>query len=155
MYDAASTEFPGPTPQLVVSGAEAAIAFYSRVFGADELVRNRAADGRIMHCELLMFGGRVLVTDDFAEDTTVGSPAAFGGTTVRLHLYVPNVDEVYTRAIEAGAESVTEPADMFWGDRYAVMRDPYGHVWSLATPLQDLSVAELEQRADSWARRDR
>lgn len=145
-----SAEFPGPTPQLVVDEAERAVRFYRTAFGADELVRNHAPDGRIMHCELLMFGGRLLVIDDFDEDAA-SSPARLGGTTVRLHLYVPDVDEVYRAALDAGASSLMEPTDAFWGDRYAIVRDPFGHQWSLATPKEDLSVSELEARGDDWA----
>ena len=145
-----AAEFPGPTPQLVVDDADRAITFYRNAFGADELVRNLAPDGRVMHCELLMFGGRLLVVDDFEEDSTQ-SPARLGGTTVRLHLYVPDVDAVYRRALAAGAVSVMEPADAFWGDRYAIIADPHGHQWSIATPREDLSVSELEARADAWA----
>ncbi|MFL6143047.1 MAG: VOC family protein [Labedaea sp.] len=145
-----SGEFPGPTPQLVVSDAAEAIRFYRAAFGADELVRNLAPDGRIMHCELLMFGGRLLVIDDFDEDH-VRSPCALGGTTVRLHLYVPDVDAVFRRALDSGAAEVVAPADAFWGDRYAIVRDPLGHQWSLATPKEDLSVSELEARADEWS----
>jgi PhnB protein len=146
------TEFPGPTPQIVVDGARRAIEFYREVFDADELVRNHAPDGRVMHCELLMFGGRILVIDDFGDDF-VSSPARLGGSTVRLHLYVPDVDAVHRRALDAGATSVMAPQDAFWGDRYAIVRDPYGHHWSLATPREDLTVAELEERADTWSQR--
>ena len=149
-----TSEFPGPTPQLVVDDAERAILFYRTAFGADELVRNAGPDGRIMHCELLVFGGRLIVCSDFEEDPA-SSPARLGGTTVRLHLYVSDVDAVYGRAIAAGAESVAEPADAFWGDRYAIVRDPCGHQWSLATPNEDLSVSELEERADAWSAEQR
>ena len=149
-----SSEFPGPTPQLVVDNAERAISFYRTAFGADELVRNPAPDGRIMHCELLVFGGRLIVCDDFDEDPAT-APSELGGTTVRLHLYVSNVDEAYTKAINAGAESLAEPADAFWGDRYAMIKDPSGHLWSLATPNEDLSVSELEERADTWTAEQR
>jgi PhnB protein len=147
-----SGEFPGPTPQLVVDDADRAIRFYREAFGADELVRNHAPDGRIMHSELLVFGGRLLVIDDFEPDS-VTSPTRLGGTTIRLHLYVPDVDSVYRRAVEAGASSLMEPEDAFWGDRYAIVRDPFGHQWSIATPKEDLSVSELESRGDDWAGR--
>ena len=143
-------EFPGPTPQLVVDDADAAISFYRAAFGADELVRNAGPDGRVMHCELLLFGGRLLVIDDFDEDP-LRPPARLGGTTVRLHLYVPDTDAVYRRALDAGADSVMAPEDAFWGDRYAIVVDPFGHQWSIATPKEDLSVSELEARADEWA----
>lgn len=145
-----TTEFPGATPQLVVSDAAGAIEFYRAAFGADELVRNLAPDGRIMHCELLLFGGRLLVVDDFADDPAC-APLRLGGTTVRLHLYVPSTDEVYQRAIAAGAGGLSEPADAFWGDRYAMVRDPFGHLWSIGTVREDLSAAELRSRADSWS----
>ena len=149
-----AAEFPGPTPQLGVDDAERAILFYRTVFGADELVRNAAPDGRIMHCELLVFGGRLIVCDDFDEDSA-SSPAKLGGTSVRLHLYVSDVDAVYAKAMAAGAESVAEPEDAFWGDRYAIIKDPCGHQWSLATPNEDLSVSELEKRADTWTAEQR
>jgi PhnB protein len=146
-------EFPGPTPQIVVDDAAGAIRFYGAAFGADELVRNNAPDGRVMHCELLMYGGRILVVDDFAASAgeDVVSPKRLGGSTVRLHLYVPDTDAVYERALGAGATSVMEPRDAFWGDRYAIVRDPYGHHWSIATQREDLSVSDLERRGDEWA----
>jgi PhnB protein len=143
-------EFPGPTPQIVVDDAEGAIRFYGTAFAADELVRNRAPDGRVMHCELLVYGGRLLVIDDFEEDE-VSAPRRLGGSTVRMHLYVPDADEVHERAVGAGATSLMAPCDAFWGDRYAIVRDPYGHHWSIATQREDLSVSELEERADEWS----
>lgn len=150
-----NSEFPGPTPQIAVSDAARAVHFYRDAFDADELVRNQAPDGRIMHCELLILGGRLIVVDDFEADP-ISAPTRLGGTTVRLHLYVSDVDEVYAHAVAAGATAVAEPADTFWGDRYAMLRDPFGHLWSLATVREDLTVAELENRADAWSddRRD-
>jgi PhnB protein len=145
-------EFPGPTPQIVVADAENAIRFYRMAFAADELLRNRAPDGRIMHCELLVFGGRLLIADDFDADP-VSAPTRLGGSTVRLHLYVPDVDEVYAQAIAAGATGLIEPNDAFWGDRYAMIRDPSGHVWSFGSGHEDLTIAELEDRADAWSSR--
>lgn len=144
-------EFPGVTPQLTVSDADAAARFYRAAFGADELLRNHGPDGRVMHCELLVNGGRLLLHDDYspARDRT---PAALGGTAVTLHLYVADVDAVFAAAVRAGATALMEPDDAFWGDRYARLRDPFGHEWSLATPRENLSVADLEARADQWAR---
>jgi PhnB protein len=144
------TEFPGVTPQLIVADSDRAVRFYREVFGADELVRNHAPDGRVMHCELLIFGGRLLLHDEFPESGLHGPPAV-GGTAVTLHLYVPDVDALFATAVAAGAEPVMEPADAFWGDRYAIVRDPFGHRWSLATQQEDLSAAELEDRSDRWA----
>lgn len=145
-----TAEFAGPIPQLAAADADRAIAFYRQAFGADELLRNHASDGRIMHCELLVFGGRLLVVDDFDADP-ISAPTALGGSTVRLHLSVPDVDDVYVRAIAAGATSLREPEDAFWGDRYAMVRDPAGHVWSFGAGHDDLTVAEVEDRADHWS----
>lgn len=144
------SEFLGPTPQIAVSDAARAVHFYRDAFGADELVCNRAPDGRIMHCELLILGGRLIVIDDFDSDP-ISAPTRLGGTTIRLHLYVSDVDEVYAHALAAGATGVADPADSFWGDRYAMLRDPFGHLWSLATVREDLTLAELEERADTWS----
>lgn len=143
------SEFPGPTPQLVVADDDAAIQFYQRAFGADELVGNRAADGRLMHCEQLLFGGRVLVVDDFEADPT-SPPTRLGGTTVRLHLNVRDVDEVYAHAIAVGATEVMQPRDAFWD---AIIQDPAGHLWSLGAGHDDLTIAEVENRADTWSHR--
>jgi PhnB protein len=142
-------EFLGPTPQISVADADAAIAFYRKAFGADELVRHHAPDGRVMHSELLIYGGRLLVVDDFDADE-IGSPTRIGGTTMRLHLYVDDVDAVYRRAVAAGARAVREPEDAFWGDRYAIVEDPAGHFWSLATPVDNLSPAGQQLRAREW-----
>jgi len=147
-----TVEFSGPTPQIVVADAQSAIQFYQQAFGADQLLRNHASDGRITHCELLVFGGRLLVVDDFDADP-ISAPTRLGGTTVRLHLSVPDVDRVYANAIGAGATSLAEPNDAFWGDRYAMICDPSGHVWSFGSGHEDLTIAELEGRADAWSRR--
>lgn len=147
-----AAEFPGLTPHIVVADAENAIRFYRKAFGADELLRNRAPDGRIMHCELLVFGGRLFIAGDFDADP-VSAPARLGGTTVRLHVCVPDVDEVYAQALAAGATGLAEPDDPFWGGRYAMIRDPSGHVWSFGSGHEDLTIAELEDRADTWSQR--
>ena len=144
-------EFPGVTPQLTVHDAAAAVRLYHDAFGADELVRNLGPDGRLMHCELLVNGGRLLLHDDYSPGRD-GDPLALHGTPVVLHLYVPDVDAAYARALRAGCTPVREPHDAFWGDRYATLRDPFGHLWSLATPREDLSIAELEERGDAWSR---
>jgi PhnB protein len=142
-------EFLGPTPQICVADAGAAIAFYRKAFGADELVRHHAPDDRVMHSELLIYGGRLLVVDDFDADE-IGSPTRLGGTTMRLHLYVDDVDALYHRAVAAGARAVRPPEDAFWGDRYAIVEDPAGHFWSLATPVDSLSPAGQQLRAREW-----
>jgi PhnB protein len=153
MTSSGAVEFPGVTPQLTVGDADAAVRFYRAAFGADELLRAPGPDGRIMHCELLINGGRLLLHDDYSERRDQ-SPTALGGTPVVLHLYVADVDEVFDAALAAGATAMREPEEAFWGDRYAILRDPFGHCWSLATAREDLSVAELEERGDQWVRGD-
>ncbi len=143
-------EYAGITPHLTVPSTEAAVAFYQAAFGADELIRNAGEDGRVFHCELLLNGGRLLLHDDFSEHGE--TPAAIGGSPVTLHLYVPDVDDTYRRCIDAGAQSLSEPEDTFWGDRYAQIKDPAGHLWSLGTRTNDLSIAEHEERADEWSK---
>lgn len=147
----ANSEFSGVTPQLTVNDTDLAVRFYTAVFGADELLRNHGPDGRVMHCELLMGGGRLLLHDDYSPQRD-RTPAALGGTPVVLHLYVDDVDEVFDAALEAGATGLLEPQNMFWGERYAMLRDPFGHEWSLGAAREDLTAAELEERADDWVR---
>jgi PhnB protein len=142
-------EFGGVTPQLVVPKTADAVAFYVAALAADELLRTELPDGRIMHCELLINGGRVLVHDEFPESGSV-SPKTLGGTPVRLHLYVDDVDAWFARAVEAGAKPLMEPSDAFWGDRYAQIEDVAGHHWSLASRLDDPAAQELRKRGHEW-----
>lgn len=149
MSGSVGDEFPGPTPQLTVSDTDAAVRFYVAAFGADELLRHHGPDGRVMHCELLINGGRLLLHDDYSEGRDQ-TPVALGGTPVTLHLYVADVDAVVATAVRAGATALMAPQDAFWGDRYAIIADPFGHRWSVATAQEDLSVAEMQERSDHW-----
>ena len=143
-------DFHTITPHLVVRDAARAINFYSRAFGAAELYRNLAPDGKsIMHAELMLGDSRFLLHDEFPEQGLL-SPLGYQGTAVTLHLYVPDVDAVYERAVQAGAEVVMPVADCFWGDRYGILRDPFGHRWSVATRLKDLSPKELQRQAGKF-----
>jgi PhnB protein len=151
MTGSVAGEFPGVTPQLTVDDTDAAVRFYQTAFGADELLRHRGPDDRVMHCELLINGGRLLLHDDYSEHRDQ-TPTALGGTPVTLHLYVTDVDGVFAAALSAGATALMEPQDAFWGDRYAIITDPYGHRWSLATPHEELSIAEMQERSDRWTR---
>jgi PhnB protein len=143
-------DFHTITPQLVVSGVAAAIEWYSQALGAHELLRNAAPDGRIMHSELLLGDSRFFVVDEFPE--SMRSPATLGGTPVTLHLYVPDVDALFSRATDAGATVLMPVADQFWGDRYGMLSDPFGHRWSIASRIEDLSPTALHERAESWSR---
>ena len=128
----------GLVPHIVVQGAAAAMDFYKKAFGAEEVHRVPAEDGkRLMHAEMKFGAGTLYLCDDFPEygDGKSRTPAALGGSPVIIHQYVPNVDDAVKRAVDAGATVVMPPADMFWGDRYASILDPFGHSWSLATPL--------------------
>lgn len=144
-------EFHTITPQLTVRGAAQAIAFYEQAFGAHELLHNFAADGSsIMHAELLCGDSRFFVHDEFPEQGAL-SPLSLGGSPVTFHLYVEQVDEVFERAVAAGAEVVTPVTNMFWGERYGCLKDPFGHYWSISTRLEDLSPTELQERATAQA----
>lgn len=126
----------GLTPHLTIRDRRAveAITFYTAAFGASEAVRVPADDGvRLMHAHLHLNGASLMIHDDFPEYT--GGPAPAPASVV-LHLQVDDTDAWYDRAVAAGAESVMAPENMFWGDRYAQVRDPFGHLWSLGTPLQ-------------------
>src|SRR5207248_2385433 len=131
-------DFHTITPQLIVRGAANAIDWYSRALGAHELLRNLAPDGTsIMHAELLLGDSRFFVTDEFPG--APWSPLSLGGTPITLHLYVEDVDTLFGRAVAAGAEVVMPVADQFWGDRYGMIKDPFGHRWSIACHIEDLS----------------
>jgi len=144
-------DFHTITPHLVVQGVAAAIDWYTRAFGAHELLRNAAPDGTsIMHSELLLGDSRFFVVDEFPGSMV--SPKSLGGTPVTLHLYVPDVDALFQRAIDAGATVLMEVADQFWGDRFGMLTDPFGHRWSIASRIEDLSPRALQDRAASWVR---
>jgi PhnB protein len=139
------------TPQLVVQGAAQAILFYQHVFGAQEHLRNLAPDGiSIMHAELLCGDSPFFVHDEFPDQGLL-SPRSLHGASVTLHVYVPNVDEVFERALAAGAHPVVPVADVFWGERYGIFTDPFGHRWSVSTRLEDLSPMETHERAVQYA----
>jgi PhnB protein len=144
-------DFHTMTPQLVVSGVADAIAWYTTALGANELLRNTAPDGtRIMHSELLLGDSRFFVVDEFPG--SMRSPASLGGSPVTLHLYVEDVDALLQRAVDAGATVLMPVADQFWGDRYGMLTDPFGHRWSIASRIEDLSPNDLHKRAESWAK---
>ena len=133
-------------PALSIDGAADAIEFYKRAFGAKERSRMPGPDGMIAHAEIQIGDSVVMVSDPFPQASTK-SPTELGGTTVGLFCYVDDVDAVFQQATAAGAESVMDPDDMFWGDRFGTLRDPYGHSWSIATHVEDVSPEEMEERS--------
>ena len=134
------------TPYLVCAGAADAIAFYVRAFGATEIMRLPTPDGKLMHASVRIGDSMVMLNDEFPEMGALG-PKSRGGSSVTLHLFVPDVDAAFARAVAAGATVKMPPTDMFWGDRYGLLEDPFGHSWSMATRLRDLSPAEIAATA--------
>ena len=144
-------DFHTITPQLVVKGVAAAIEWYTKALGAHELLRNTAPDGvSIMHSELLLGDSRFFVVDEFPGSAV--SPLSLGGSPVTLHLYVEEVDALFDRAVGAGAQVLMPVADQFWGDRYGIVTDPFGHRWSIASRIEDLSPKALQDRAAQWVK---
>jgi len=134
------------TPYLVISNAAKAIEFYKKAFGAQELYRMPSPDGsRLMHATIKIGDASVMMSDEFPEYGGNRGPDIVGGTTVSIHLYVPDVDKAFAQALAAGANAIMPVADMFWGDRYGKLRDPFGHEWSLATHKRDVSPADMEK----------
>jgi PhnB protein len=136
------------TAHLTVKGAGGAIEYYKKAFGAEELFRMPGPNGTIMHSEIRIGDSTIMVNDEFPEHGARG-PASIGGSPVTLHLYVPDVDAVFDRAVKAGAKVLMPVTDMFWGDRYGQVEDPYGHRWSVATHTEDLTPEETMARAKS------
>jgi len=136
MTDAPLGPTGGLTPHLTLQGRRApeAIAFYTAAFGAVEQARNAAEDGRLMHAHLLVNGASLMLNDDFPEYHKGSYNAVPGGIT--LHLQVDDVDAWFDRAVKAGATERMAPQNMFWGDRYGQVTDPFGYHWSIATPIR-------------------
>ncbi|HMJ92402.1 MAG TPA: VOC family protein [Candidatus Acidoferrum sp.] len=137
------------TPHLVVKGASEAIEFYKKAFGAQELHRAPGPDGKsLMHVEMKIGDSRFFLVDEFPEMGCRG-PQSIGGTPVTIHMYVEDVDAAFSKAVAAGAQVSMPLADMFWGDRYGVLADPFGHAWSMATHKEDLTAEEVGKRAQT------
>jgi PhnB protein len=134
------------TPYLAVEDASKAIEFYKDAFGADEVVRMPGPDGKIAHAELQIGDSKLMLSDPFPQ-SNVRPPSERGGPTASVFMYVDDVDVIFQQAQRAGAEVVTELEDMFWGDRFGTLSDPFGHVWSIATHKEDLSEEEMAERS--------
>lgn len=134
------------TPHLVCDGAADAIEFYKRAFGAKEMMRLPGPNGKIMHASVSINGASVMLVDENPSFGIVG-PKALKGTPVTLHLIVADVDASMKRAADAGATVVMPAADMFWGDRYGMVEDPFGHRWAMATPQKQMTPDEIREAA--------
>jgi uncharacterized glyoxalase superfamily protein PhnB len=138
------------TPHLVVRGGTEAIAFYKKVFGAQEVARSPAPDGkRLIHATMRIGDSMLMLCDEFPEWGSCGA-AAGTGRSISLCLYVEDADAVYERAVAAGSQPKMPPADMFWGDRYSQIIDPFGQEWAIATHKEDLTPQEMQQRQQAF-----
>ncbi len=136
------------TPYLIIKGAAQALDFYKRAFGAEEIFRMDGPDGRVGHAEIRVGDSPVMLTDEHPEFQHVG-PETRGGTTVSLLIYVEDVDARYRRAIEAGAKELRPLQDQFYGDRSGTLVDPFGHIWTIATHVEDVSHEEMNRRMEA------
>jgi uncharacterized glyoxalase superfamily protein PhnB len=137
----------GLIPHLVCERCSEAIEFYKKAFGAEEVRRTPAPDGRrLLHAELRIGKSILFLVDDFPEycEGKSESALALNGTPVTIHRYVPDCDAAIKRAADAGATVIMPPMDMFWGDRYGAVRDPYGHKWAFATHVKDMTPDEMK-----------
>ena len=137
--------FHAVTPYLVVNDAAKAIDFYKRAFDAHERYRMEGPPGKVAHAEI-QIGDSVIMLGDESPQMDTKSPQSLGGTTGGLFLYVHDVDAAYKKAVGAGAKATMPPTDMFWGDRYGKLMDPFGHSWSMATHKEDVAPEEMEKR---------
>jgi len=139
--------FHSVTPYLIVKGAAQAIEYYKKVFGATEVLRMDQPDGKVGHAELKIGDSRIMLAD---ENPKLGqghvSAASVGASPVSLYLYIPDVDRVVERAVAAGAKILKPVQDQFYGDRTGFLQDPFGHLWSVATHVEDVAPQELEER---------
>jgi len=134
------------TSYLAVDDAAQAIEYYKKAFGAKERVRMAAPDGKIGHAELEIGDSMLMLADPFPQSST-RPPKELGGTSASVFMYVEDVDAVVKQAVDAGASMTMEVADQFWGDRFGTITDPFGHVWSIATHIEDLTPEEIAERA--------
>ena len=139
------------TPHLICAGAAKAIEFYKQAFGAEEGARLPGPDGRLMHASVKIGDSQVMLVDEMPEWGALG-PKSLKGTPVTIHLYVEDVDAFVERAVKAGAKVTMPVADQFWGDRYGKLEDPFGHHWSVATHVRDVSMEEVQNAMRQMAK---
>jgi uncharacterized glyoxalase superfamily protein PhnB len=132
------------TPSMTVRNAERAVEFYKQAFGAVEKGVMKGPDGKVMHAELRIGDSLFMLADEFPQFGSL-SPQTIGGTGTGLHIYVEDVDSAFDRAIKAGATVEMPVSEMFWGDRFGKLVDPFGHKWSIATHTRDMSAEEIEE----------
>jgi PhnB protein len=136
------------TPYLSIKGATEAIEFYKRAFNAIEIFRLPTPSGEIGHAEIKIADSHIMMSDP-CEESPIPSPQALGGSSVGLHLYVEDVDAIFTQAVNAGASEVKPVEAQFYGDRMGTLKDPFGHIWFLSTHKEDLDPEEIQERAEA------
>jgi PhnB protein len=136
------------TPYLVVNEASRAIDFYKQAFGAKETVRMGGPGGKIGHAEMKIGDSMIMLSDEMPGSGN-RSPQSLGGSPVSIFMYVESVDSVFDQAVKAGAKADMPPQDMFWGDRFGKLTDPFGHCWAVATHIEDVAPQEMEKRAQA------
>ena len=135
------------TPQLTIENAAAALDWYKQALGAEELARSVGPDGKIMHAEIKIGSSRLMVNDDVMGGK---GPKAYGGSPASLWLYLDDCDALFNRAVADGAKVAMPLGDMFWGDRFGAINDPFGYRWSFATRKEDLTLEEIKEREAVW-----
>jgi PhnB protein len=133
------------TPHLTVKGAPQAIEFYKKAFGAIEKGVSKDPTGLVLHAQMQIGDSLLFLNDEFPAMGARG-PLSIGGTPVTIHLFFPDADKLFNQAVAAGAKVVMPIADQFWGDRYGIVTDPFGHMWSIATHKEDLTGEEIMER---------
>ena len=140
------------TPSIVLSNSKEAIEFYKKVFDAREIYQMPTPDGKTMHAMIQIGDSFVMMSDEFPQMGT-RSPATVGGTSITIHLYVEDADKVYNKAIDAGATPTMPMMDMFWGDRFGSVLDPFGHSWAIATHKIDVLPEEMHKAAEEFMKK--
>lgn len=133
------------TPYLIVNGADRALDFYKKAFGATEVMRMTQPDGKIGHAEIRIGDSVVMMADEFPE-RGIRSPESYGGSPISLLVYVDDVDSLFPQAIAEGGKELSPVRDQFYGDRSGILQDPFGHTWSIATHKEDLTPEQIQQR---------
>jgi PhnB protein len=136
------------TPYLIVKGAAAAIDFYKRAFGAQEIFRMNNPDGGVGHAEIKIGNSMIMLADEHPQMGHRG-PRSLGGSAVSIMLYVPDADDVFERAVKSGAKAQRPMENQFYGDRSGALEDPFGHVWTIATHVEDVEPDEMKKRAEA------
>lgn len=134
-------------PYLSVSDAEVAVAFYARIFEVSPHVLLNMPDGRVMHCEFRVGNARFFLSEELPEHGGTPSPARLGATSVAIHLYVDDCDGMVEKMTDNGAQVLMVPTDVFWGERFARVRDPFGHEWGITTQLREMTPEDIQAAA--------